>query len=112
MDSALIYEDPADRLLAAIIGRAIKDYCVARMRNLLSADGVINDKILAKHNVGFVLSADVMQGCSRLEIRTAYIFMHSGLNVMLEALAPNQDPSMIRDSAEKVITGEKVIVWQ
>ena len=47
MDSALIYEDPWDRLLAAIIGRSIKDYVVARKRGIMSRDGLINERVLA-----------------------------------------------------------------
>lgn len=113
MDSALIYEDPWDRLLAAIIGRSIKDYVVARKRGIMSRDGLINERVLAKIQRAYSLKPASLLGCNRLEIRTAYLFMYEGgLDVLLAALAPNQDPNLIRQFAEDAIKDKREIFWK
>ena len=54
-----------------------------------------------------------MLGCDRTEIRTAWLFIHKGgLELFLEALAPNQDPEMIRKSIKEVLAGNKEVVWK
>jgi len=120
VDSALIYDTFEDRLLAAIIGRAVKDYVVARTRNLISASGEFNEVLVLKvsrkvevKESAMTVSHRAMLGCSRTEIRTAWQFMHEGgLELLLEALAPAQDPSLVRDYAEQSILGKKEVVWK
>jgi hypothetical protein len=120
MDSALIYDTFEDRLLAAIIGRAVKDYVVARRRRVIDVNGEFDEpallkverKIEAKAST-LALSNTAMLGCNRTELRTAWQFMYEGgLEFYLDSLAPNQDPGVIRDYAEQAILGFKQITWK
>jgi hypothetical protein len=114
MDNALIYDTFEDRLLAAIIGRAVKDYVVARTRKLIDALGNLNDPALCLGNQTYAVRPAAMLGCTRTEIRTAWQFMHDkfGLEFFLASLVPNQDPEVIRDFAEQAILGKKQVVWK
>lgn len=120
MDNALIYDTFEDRLLAAIIGRAVKDYVVARRRLLIDVNGEFDEPVLLKVErkveakaSTMALSNAAMLGCNRTEIRTAWQFMHEGgLEFYLDALAPNQDPGMVRDYVEQAILGFKEVVWK
>lgn len=113
MDNALIYEQPTDRLFAAVIGQACKDYVVARMRGFIDAEGYINERAVAKSQNQYTLKPNTMLGCDRTEIRTAYLFIHNrGLELFLDALAPNQSAEMIRQNINLVLEGKKEIVWK
>ena len=120
MDTALEYDSFDDRLLAAIIGRAVKDYVVARRRQLIDVNGEFDEpallkverKVQAKAS-SMALSNKAMLGCNRTEIRTAWQFMHEGgLEFFLDALAPNQDPVIVHDYVEQAILGFKEIIWK
>lgn len=119
MDTALEYDSFEDRLLAAIIGRAVKDYVVSRRRGLIDVNGVFDEPSLLKAerklkaSTTTALSNKTMLGCNRTEIRTAWQFMNEGgLEFYLDALAPNQDPRLIHDYAEQAVLGFKEIVWK
>ena len=113
MDNALIYEDPIDRLLAAVIGQSIKDYVVARLRGFIDENGYIDERAVIKSQGQFTLKPNTMLGCDRTEIRTAWLFVHEGgLELFLEALAPNQNPEIIRKSIKEVLAGNKEVVWK
>ena len=120
MDTALEYDSFEDRLLAAIIGRAVKDYVVARRRQLIDVNGAFDEPALLKVERKVEASATTtaasnkaMLGCNRTEIRTAWQFMNEGgLEFYLDALAPNQDPRLIHDYAEQAVLGFKEIIWK
>ena len=120
MDSALVYDTFEDRLLAAIVGRAVKDYVVSRTRNLICAEGRFNETAIAKcerkltaKGVSRSVAYKAMLGCNRVEIRTLWQFMHEGgLEMLLEALAPEQDPNLVREFAEQAILGKKQVIWK
>jgi hypothetical protein len=118
VDTALEYDSFEDRLLAAIIGRAVKDYVVSRRRHLIDVNGEFNEpvflKFACKSKKGtLAVKESLMLGCDRTEIRTAWEFMRSGgLEFFLDALAPDQDPQMVREYARDAILGLRKIVWK
>ena len=113
MDNALIYEDPVERFLAAVIGQACKDYVVARMRGFIDENGYINEVAVAQSQGQYTLKPNTMIGCDRTEIRTAWLFIHgSGLDIFMEALSPNQSAQMIRENIQQVLDKKKEIVWK
>ena len=113
MDNALIYDDPVERCLAAIIGQACKDYVVARMRGFIDENGYINEVAVAQSQGQYTLKPNTLLGCDRTEIRTAWLFIHGGgLDFFMEALSPGQSPDMIRDNIQQVLENKKEIVWK